>query len=413
MVDFSLPDEVHALRASVRAFIDDVVLPAEAQVGARSYWELVAELQTAARERGLWCPFVPSAWGGMGLGHLANAVVQIELSRSFTGLGAWALNCMSPTDATMLTILEHGTDEQRARYLRPLVDGKIRVCFSMTEKSVAGSNATGMQTTAVRDGANWILNGEKWFTSGAGDSNLAMVLARTDPDQPRHRQYSAFLVELPSPGYRILRDIPVLGDVGDHEYGDEKVHSHAEILIENLVVPDANLIGGLGGGFSVGQHRLGYGRLRHGMRSIARAQAALDLAAKRCIERESFGRRLGDHQGVQWMLADCARDLYIARLMVLHVAYKLERGESIATENHITKVFISEMLSRTIDVAMQLHGALGYSLDLPLAKWFAEARGLHFIDGPSEIHRWRAGRDVLVAYAQHGTTASAAGGDLF
>lgn len=413
MVDFAFSDEVQQLRARVATFIDEVVLPAEEHVGQRSYWELVSELQEAARAAGLWCPFIPTEWGGMGLGHLANAVVQIEVSRSFTGLGAWALNCMSPTDATMLTILKYGTDDQRERYLRPLIDGAMRVCYSMTEKQTAGSNATSLRTTAVRDGDNWILNGEKWFTSGARDSHLAMVIARTGPDEPRHRQYSAFLVELPTPGYRIVRDIPVLGDIGESEYGEEKVHGHAEVVLENLVVPHRNLVGAPGDGFAVGQHRLGYGRLRHGMRSIARAQAALDLAAGRCVERESFGRRLGDHQGVQWMLADCARDLYISRLMVLHIAAKLERGESIGNENGTAKVFITEMLCRVLDVSMQLHGSLGYSLDLPLAKWFAEARGLHFIDGPSEVHRWKGGRNVLSVYERDGTTAAAAGGDLF
>lgn len=413
MVDFAFPDEAKALRARVAAFIGDVVLPKEEEIGQRSYWELVGELQAAARKQGLWCPFIPAEWGGMGLGHLANAVVQIELARSFSGLGPWAMNCMSPTDATMLTILEYGSDYQREHFLKPLVDGRIHVCFSMTEKSVAGSNATGMQTRAVRDGDNWVLNGEKWFTSGASDASLAMVIAKTDPDQPRHRQYSAFLVELPSPGYHVVRDIPVLGDIGERAFQDEQVHSHSEILIQDLVVPDRNMIGGAGDGFAVAQNRLGYGRLRHGMRSIARAQAALDMATRRCVERESFGKRLGDHQGVQWMLADCARDLYIARLMVLHIAYKLEHGESISTENAMAKVFITEMLCRVVDVSMQLHGSHGYSLDLPLAKWFAEARGLHFIDGPSEVHRWKSGRNVLAEYEKQGTTAGVAGGDLF
>lgn len=178
-------------------------------------------------------------------------------------------------------------------------------------------------------------------------------------------------------------------------------------------MPAANLVGGRGDGFVVAQHRLGYGRLRHGMRSIAKAQAALDMAAARCVERSAFGRRLGDLQGVQWQLADCARDLYIARLMVLHIAYKLEAGEDIATENGIAKVFVADMLSSVVVRALQLHGSLGYSLDLPLANWYAEARGHHFIDGPDEVHRWKTGRRVIAAYERSGTTAGAAGGDLF
>lgn len=413
MIDFSFPPELQSLRAQAAAFVDDTVLPAEEELGRRPYWEIVAELQAAARAAGLWCPFIPREWGGMGLGHLANALVQVEVARSFSGLAAWALNCQSPTDATMLTILEHGTEYHRERFLRPLIDGRMRVCFSMTEKSVAGSNATGMETRAQLHGDTWVLNGEKWFSSGATTSHLAMVIAKSDPDAPRHRQYSAFMVELPAAGYRIVRDIPVLGEIGQVRFGDEKVHGHAEVRIEDLEVPAAHLIGGRGNGFVVAQHRLGYGRLRHGMRSIAKAQAALDLATKRCVERSAFGRRLGDLQGVQWQLADCARDLYIARLMVLHIAYKLEAGQDIATENGIAKVFIADMLSSVIDRAMQLHGSLGYSLDLPLAQWYAEARGHHLIDGPDEVHRWKTGRRLLAEYERSGTTARVAGGELF
>ena len=175
--------------------------PAEAQVGTRPFFDIVRELQTQARAADLWCPFVPKEHGGMGLGHLANAIVQIEVGRSFSHLGAWALNCMGPQDATMLTLIEHGTDDQKKKYLEPLVDGDIRICFSMTERA-AGADATGMQTTAVRDGSTWVLNGEKWFSSGASISQLALVMAKTDPDAPRHRQFSTFLVELPDPGYR-------------------------------------------------------------------------------------------------------------------------------------------------------------------------------------------------------------------
>lgn len=413
MIDFTFPQELLTLRARVAAFIDDAVLPAEAEIGSRPYWEIVPELQSKARAEGLWCPFIPTEWGGMGLGHLANALVQIEVARSFSGLGGWALNCMSPTDATMLTILEHGSEYHRERFLRPLVDGRMRVCFSMTEKEVAGANATGMETTAALHANTWVLNGEKWFSSGATTSNLAMIIAKSDPDAPRHRQYSAFLVELPDPGYRIVRDIPVLGDIGQPGIDGEVIHGHAEVRLEDLQIPAANMIGDRGDGFVVAQHRLGYGRLRHGMRSIAKAQAALDMSVERCIDRQVFGRRLADMQGVQWQLADCARDLYIARLMVLHIAYKLEAGEDISAENAMAKVFIADMLSTVVDRAIQLHGSLGYSLDLPLAHWYGEARGLHLIDGPDEVHRWKTGRRLIAEYERAGTTARIAGGDLF
>ncbi len=410
MIDFEIPAETKALRARVARFIDEHVLPAEAQVGTRPYADIVSDLQQIARAQGLWCPFVPKEWGGMGLNHLENAIVQIEVGR--THLAAWAMNCMGPQDATMLTLIEHGTDEHKRRYLAPLVDGRMRICFSMTERA-AGADATGMQTTAVRDGDNWILNGEKWFSSGASRASLALVMAKTDPDAPRHRQFSTFLVELPDPGYRIVRDIPVLSEGLEPRFENETVMGHAEVAIENLVVPHENVLGGVGEGFSMGQHRLGYGRLRHGMWSIARAQAALDMAASRATERVSFGERVADRQGIQWMLAECAEQLYITRLMVLHIAYKMDRGLELRQENSIAKNYIARMLHNVVDTSMQIHGSLGYTTDTPLALWYAEARANRLVDGPDEVHKWIVGRNVVKAYERDGTTASAAGGDLF
>ncbi len=346
----------------------------------------------------------------MGLGHLANAVVQIEVGRS--PLAAWAMNCMGPQDATMLTLLDHGTQEQKERFLVPLVNGKRKICFSMTERA-AGSDATGIRTTAVRDGEDWILNGEKWFSSSASISDYALVMARTDADAPRHRQFTTFLVELPDPGYQIVRDIPTLHEAVEPGFNGESRGGHAEVRIRDLRVPHGCVIGEVGGGFAMGQHRLGYGRLRHGMWSIAKAQRALDMAAQHALERRTFGQMLADRQGVQWMLADCARDLYIARLMVLHIAYKMEHGLDISQENSIAKNFIADMLSSVVDTALQIHGALGYTLDTPLAAWYAEVRMQHLVDGPDEVHRWRIGRNVLAAQRKSGTTAAAAGGDLF
>jgi acyl-CoA dehydrogenase len=411
MIDFELPEDVQAVRVKTAAFIVTHVLPAEAQIGTRPYFDIVAELQGKARAEGLWCPFVPKEWGGMGLGHLANAVVQIEVGRSFSHLGAWALNCMGPQDATMVTLIEHGTAEQKQRYLRPLVDGRIRICFSMTERA-AGADATGMRTTAVRDGDGWVLNGEKWFSSSASISQLALVMARTDPDAPRHRQFSTFLVELPDPGYRIVRDIPVMGESSFPRYSDEVIGGHAEVAIEDLRVPAENLLGGLGEGFAMGQHRLGYGRLRHGMWAIAKAQAALDMAAARALERETFGRPVADRQGIQWMLADCATELYVTRLMVLHLAYKMERGLDLRQENSIAKNYIANMIHKVVDTALQIHGSLGYTHDTPLAHWYQEVRAQRLVDGPDEVHRWRVGKNVVDAYRRTGSTAAAAGGDL-
>lgn len=412
MIDFEIPEDVQSLRRRVAAYIDKEVLPREAEIGSRPYFDIVADLQRTARAEGLWCPFVPEQYGGMGLGHLGNAIVQIELARSFSHLGAWALNCMGPQDATMLTLIEHGTEAQKQKYLAPLVNGEIRICFSMTERA-AGADATGMRTTAVHTGDHWVLNGEKWFSSSASISQLALVMARTDPEAPRHEQFTTFLVELPDPGYRIIRDIPVMGEHDRLRFEDEVTGGHAEVVIENLVVPDENVLGGVGLGFAMGQHRLGYGRLRHGMWSIAKAQAALDLATKRAIERETFGQRVANRQGVQWMLADCAEQLYVTRLMVLHLAYCMEKGLDLRQANSIAKNYIAHMLHNVVDTALQIHGSLGYTHDTPLAHWYTEVRAQRLVDGPDEVHRWFVGRNVIRAYERDGTTAAAAGGDLF
>ena len=412
MIDFEIPDDIKELRAVVAKFMDEKVLPAEAQINTRPFKDIVRDLQAEARKRGLWCPFIPKEYGGMGLSHLANAIVQIEVGRAFSHLGAWALNCMGPQDATMLTLAEYGTEEQKQKYLVPLVNGDIRICFSMTERA-AGADATGMKTAGVQDGDNWILNGEKWFSSGASVSDVALVMAKTDPSAPRHRQFTTFLVELPSPGYNILRDVPVWGEEHAPSFEGENTMGHAEVRIENLVVPAKNIVGGLGNGFSMGQHRLGYGRLRHGMWSIAKAQAALDMAAARAIERETFGKALADRQGINWMLADCAEKLYITRLMVLHIAWKMEQGKDLRIENGMAKTYIANMLCDVIDTAMQIHGALGVTHDVPFANWYAHARANRIIDGPDEVHRWTIGKAVTRAYETTGTTASVAGGDLF
>jgi acyl-CoA dehydrogenase len=268
-----------------------------------------------------------------------------------------------------------------------------------------------MQTSAVKDGnENYILNGEKWFSSSASVADLALVMARTDPNAPRHRQYSTFIVELPNPGYRIKRNIKNMAIEGPHY--DRLAGGHSEIEIRDLKVPADNLLGGEGNGFAMGQHRLAYGRLRHGMHNIAKAQRALDMAVAHVTKRSTFGVLLADRQAVQFMLAECASQLYIGRLMLLHIAYKAEKGLDLRQENSIAKVYLAHMVHHVIDTAIQLHGALGFSQDTILAKWYTQVRSQRLVDGPDEVHRWRVGRNVIKAFREHGTTASAAGGDL-
>ncbi|MDB5476526.1 MAG: acyl-CoA dehydrogenase [Phenylobacterium sp.] len=408
-IDFEIPKEAQAIRERVRQWVKDECIPAEERIKDKaSYKAVLDELRGKARAQGLWLPFVPTEFGGMGLGPLANALVQMELGASH--LGALSMNSQGPDDATILTLLAHGTDYQKEKFLKPLLNGEKRVCYSMTEKA-SGADATGMQTRAEKKGnETYVLNGEKWFSSAASAADLALVMAMTDPDAPRHQRYSTFIVELPNPGYRIKRDIQTMAVEGplSHIMGG----GHAEIEIKDLEVPAENLLGGEGKGFDMGQHRLAYGRLRHGMHNIALAQRALDMAAERVTNRKTFGQLLSDRQAVQFMLAECATQLYISRLMLLHIAYKAEHGLDMRQENSIAKVYLAHMVHHVVDTAIQLHGALGYSRDTPLAAWYTHIRAQRLVDGPDEVHRWTVGRNVIKAFKEHGTTAGAAGGDL-
>lgn len=408
-IDFEIPAEAKAVREKVRQWVHDECIPAEKRLAAgEDFKTLLAELRKKARAQGLWLPFIPKEHGGMGLGPLANALVQMELGESH--LGALSMNSQGPDDATMLTLLAHGTEYQKEKFLKPLLNGEKRVCYSMTEKA-AGADATGMRTRAEKKGnAAYVLNGEKWFSSAASAADIAVVMARTDPDAPRHKQFSTFIVELPNPGYRIKRDIPTMAVEGP--LSKVMGGGHSEIDIVDLEVAAENLLGGEGNGFNMGQHRLAYGRLRHGMHNVAMAQRALDLATAHVTNRETFGKLLSDRQGVQFMLADCASELYMARLMLLHIAYKAEKGMDLRQENSIAKVFLAHMVHKVVDTAIQLHGALGYSRDTPLAAWYTHIRSQRLVDGPDEVHRWTVGRNVIKAFERDGTTAAACGGDL-
>ncbi|HEX7945536.1 MAG TPA: acyl-CoA dehydrogenase family protein [Phenylobacterium sp.] len=408
-IDFEIPAEAKAIREKVRQWVHDECIPAQEKIKDKaSYKKVIDELRTKARAQGLWMPFVPKEYGGMGLGPLANALVQMELGESY--VGALSMNSQGPDDATILTLIAHGTEYQKEKFLKPLLNGEKRVCYSMTEKA-SGADATGMRTMAVKDGnENYVLNGEKWFSSAASAADLALIMARTDTEGPRHQQFSTFIVELPNPGYRIKRDIPTMAAEGplSHIMGG----GHAEIEIKDLVVPAENIVGGEGKGFDMGQHRLAYGRLRHGMHNIAMAQRALDLAAAHITTRETFGKKLDERQAVQFMMAECASQLYISRLMLLHIAYKAEKGMDLRQENGIAKVYLAHMVHHVVDTAIQLHGALGYSRDTPLAAWYTHIRSQRLVDGPDEVHRWTTGRNVIKAFKATGTTAGACGGDL-
>ena len=409
-VDFAIPEEAKIIRERVRRWTQDVCIPAEQKLEKEggSLGDVVESLRARAREQGLWLPFIPKEHGGMGLGPLANALVQMEVGQS--PLAIMSMNTQGPDDATMLTLLKYGTEYQKEKFLTPLLDGKRRICYSMTEKTPS-SDATGLQTTAVKDGrGNYVINGKKWYSTAANVADIAMVMAKTNPEASRHNQFSTFLVELPNPGYQITRITPTMGMHSEIE--EQLGLAHCEVTLDNLVVPEENLLGGEGNGFLMGQHRLAYGRLRHGMQNIAIAQRALDMATARAAERSTFGKLLEERQGIQFMLADCASELYIARLMLMHIAYKAENDMDIRQENGIAKVFLANMVHKVVDTALQIHGGLGYSHDTPLAKWYMDVRSQRLVDGPDEVHRWITGKNVIRAFKRDGTTAAAAGGDL-
>jgi acyl-CoA dehydrogenase len=334
----------------------------------------------------------------MGLGHVELAMVQAEAAKS--RLGPFALNCQAPDEGNMHTLFHWGTDEQQKRYLTPLCDGLARSCFAMTEPEVAGSDPTLIRTSAYQDGDEWVINGHKWFISGAHSATFAILICRTedDPDLPQAAN-TAFIIDLPSEGWNEVREIETMhGGTG-----------HSEILIEDLRVHDAQMLGGRGQGHLLGQYRLGPARLAHCMRWIAQAETALDMMVDRSLHRFSHGSLLAEKQGVQWMIADSAMELYQSKLMVLHAAYKIDCGEDFKSEVSMAKHFVANALNRIIDRSIQVHGALGYSKDTPLADLFQHARWARFADGADEIHQMRIAERTIAAYRDPGSTNAATG----
>ncbi len=402
MVDFTIPAELDEIRLRVRAFVNDVVLPVEPEVDEGNFDARLNELRDRAREAGLWNPHLPPEWGGLGLGALGMALVSQELGVS--GLASLALNCMAPDEGNMHLLLHAANEAQKERYLRPLADGLVRSCFAMTEKDVASSDPTLLRTRAEPDGDGWVINGEKWFITGANGAAFAIVVASTGPDEradPR-KHYSLLLVDGDNPGWQVLREIPVMGTHGPG--------GHCEVRLADCRVGPEAMLGGRGEGFSLAQVRLGPARLAHAMRWIGVAQRALDVATERALKREAFGKQLIRHEAVAWMLADSAMDLYASRLMVLHSAWKIETAQDFKQEVAFVKTFVSEVLGRVVDRAIQICGSLGYSTDLPLERYYRDARAARIYDGPSEVHRMVIARNLAKAMVAEGTTSGATGG---
>jgi len=403
-IDFSFPPEIEQVRAQVRRFCAEVVRPAEDAIAAnegdrKTLVEQVILMRKAAMEWGLWLPHMPEEYGGMGLGHVAMAAVSAEAAK--TRFGPFALNAQAPDEGNMHTLLHWASDAQKEKYLKPLCNGRTRSCFAMTEPEVAGSDPTLIQTRAVERADHWEINGHKWFISGAAGAQFAILIARTedDPEVPQAGN-SAFIVDIPSPGWEIVRDVHTMSGS----------HNHCEIEIEGLKVPKENMLGGRGQGHLLGQSRLGPARLAHCMRWIGQAETALEMMIDRAMKRYAHGSFLAEKQGIQWLIADSTMELYQCKLMVLHAAYKIDRKEDFKSEVSMAKHFVANSLNRIIDRAVQVHGALGYSTDTPLADMLKQARWARFADGADEVHQWRIAMRAIEAYSKTGSVNAATGG---
>jgi acyl-CoA dehydrogenase len=385
---FELTAETRELRDRVRAFVDERVIPAEPELDAddNGSREVMSELQAAAKDEGLWALGLPKDIGGGGLSFMEYVFVNEVVGRAEHAMVA--LGTHSAQDATMLHL--YGTDEQKERWLRPLVDGDIYPSIGMTEPEVAGSDPTGVRATAELDGDEWVVNAHKWFTTGVTMAAFTTVFCVTEPDAAPHARCSMIIVPTDSPGYEIVRVIPVMGEMSG---------SHGEIRLTDVRVPAGNLLGRRGDAFKIAQARLGPGRIFHCMRWLGQAQRAFDLMCQRALEREAFGSPLADKQTVQNWIADSAAEIQAARLMTLQAAEAIDAGDDARVEIALIKFFGAKVLHDVIDRAIQVHGALGVSADRPLERMYRHARFARIYDGPDEVHRVTAARRILRDYA--------------
>jgi alkylation response protein AidB-like acyl-CoA dehydrogenase len=382
---------------TVRRFMKETVYPLEPSVQKLgSFAKALPELREArlrVKELGLWAPQLPNDLGGMGLNLVEHARMSEELGRS--PLGHYLFNCQAPDAGNMEILMQYGTGEQKRDYLEPLSRGEIRSCFSMTEPDLPGSNPTWLATTAVKDGDDYVINGHKWFTTAAAGSRFAIVMAITNPDAPPHMRASQIIVPTDTSGFRLVRNIPVMGHAGD-DYD-----SHAEIVYEGCRVPQTNRLGPEGAGFLIAQERLGPGRIHHAMRWIGICERAFDLMCARAASRNlAPGKPLGHKQTVQTFIADSRAEIDAARLMVLHAAWQIEtQGLYEARESiSLIKFFVADVLQKVLDRAIQVHGALGLTDDTPLAFFFRNERAARIYDGPDEVHKTVVARRILKQY---------------
>ncbi|WP_206831495.1 acyl-CoA dehydrogenase family protein [Alicyclobacillus fructus] len=402
-MDFSYSDKVVALKRKLEDFMEEVVYP-----GERIYYEQLAqqpsrwmvppimeEMKAKAKAAGLWNLFLPDSEYGAGLSNLEYAPLAEVMGRS--PIAPEVFNCNAPDTGNMEVLVRYGTPEQKEKWLKPLLAGKIRSCFAMTEPEVASSDATNISASIVRDGDEYVINAHKWWSSGAGDPRckFAILMGKTNPDAPKHEQQSMIIVPLDTPGVKIVRTLNVFGY-------DDAPHGHAEILFENVRVPKENLIWGEGKGFAIAQGRLGPGRIHHCMRQIGMAERALELMVQRVKERVAFGRPLAEQGVIREWIAESRIEIEQARLLVLKAAYMMDTVGNKAAQKEIAmiKVVAPNVAQRVIDRAIQAFGAAGVSQDTPLAYMWAQSRVIRIADGPDEVHKRHVARLELAQGAE-------------
>ena len=383
------------LRATYRAFLEEHVYPAEQTLNREDdeAEALMASLRARAKAEGLWAPHLPPEAGGTGQGFLAYAYLNEEIGRSFWG--QLVFNCQAPDAGNGEILHMFGTDEQKERFLRPLVEGKMRSFFSMTEPDVSGSDPTLLRTRAVRDGDDWVIDGRKWFSSGAENAGFGVVMAITDPDGDPHRRATQILVPAETPGIAV-EPVPVMGHRG------RGWTTHCEVTYDGVRVPVANTLGAEGAGFLIAQKRLGPGRIHHVMRWLGQMQRAFELMCTYALGRETSSGPLSNKQTIQNWIADSYAEIQACRLMTLDAAHKIDRGDPARVEIGLIKVVGAAMVHNAIDRAIQVHGAKGLTPDTPLERMYRHARFARIYDGPDEVHRATVARLLLRTYEKGG-----------
>lgn len=392
--DFSTEPEFESRLAWMREFVKEEVFPLEVlDTDDQTFMRIVRSLQQEVKRQGLWAAHLPPELGGQGFGQ-----VKLGLMHEIDGMSPWAptvFGNQAPDSGNSEVLAHFGTPDQKQRWLQPLLDGRMRSGFSMTEPDHAGSDPVDMSTSAELEGDQWVINGRKWFTSNGMIADFLILMAVTDPSAGPYERASMFLVPADTPGVKRLRNIPTMA--GEHErFG----YGHSEIVYEDVRIPKENIIGRPGEGFKIAQLRLGPGRIHHCMRWLGQARRAFDILCERSLQRHAFGGPLAQKQTVQNWIADSAAEMQAARLMTLHAAWVIDAQGAPAARKEIAliKFFGARVLHDVIDRAIQVCGSLGYSSDLPLEEMYRHARAARLYDGPDEVHRQSVARQILKDY---------------